>query len=154
MPLTGLTPEGFLAGGTRMMQAGLEGAKVVATYSKPALEKAANLTAEAFAWSVQNPTPAAWAGLGITGAFILAAPGLVTAPALSIIGVLGNIKAASVFAVARSSIGNIVAGSPMAIVQSAGAGGSGLAVVNGVAQLGGAAMAAGSATLAWFHATL
>lgn len=41
----------------------------------------------------------------------------------------------------------------MAIVQSAGAGGSGLAVVNGVAQLGGAAMAAGSATIAWFNAT-
>lgn len=42
----------------------------------------------------------------------------------------------------------------MAIVQSAGAGGSGLAVVNGVVQLGGATMAAGSGALAWIKAKL
>lgn len=36
----------------------------------------------------------------------------------------------------------------MAIGQSAGAGGSGLVVVEGITQLGGAAMAAGSAGLA------
>lgn len=113
MPFTGLTFEGFLAGSTRMMQAGLEGAKGVATYSKPALEQSADLTAkvgiyhryeamipfsnthiqQALAWSNQNPTLAVCAGLGTTGAVILAAPGLATAPALSIIGVLGNIKA-------------------------------------------------------------
>lgn len=37
--------------------------------------------------------------------------------------------------------------------QSAGAGGTGLAIVNGVAQVGGAAISAGSAGLAWFKAT-
>jgi len=37
----------------------------------------------------------------------------------------------------------------MAIGQSAGAGGAGVAIVNGVAQLGGAAMGLGSASLAW-----
>jgi hypothetical protein len=42
----------------------------------------------------------------------------------------------------------------MAIAQSAGAGGSGLAVVNGVAQLGGIAMTAGASTLAWIKARL
>lgn len=47
-------------------------------------------------------------------------------------------------------IGNVVAGSAFAVGQSAGAGGSGLAIVNGVAQAGGAIMSAGSAGLAWF----
>jgi hypothetical protein len=37
----------------------------------------------------------------------------------------------------------------MAIGQSAGAGGAGIAIVNGVAQVGGAAVSLGSAGLAW-----
>jgi hypothetical protein len=37
----------------------------------------------------------------------------------------------------------------MAVGQSAGAGGAGIAIVNGVAQLGGAAMGLGSPGLAW-----
>lgn len=52
-------------------------------------------------------------------------------------------------AVAHSWVGNIAAGSIMAIGQSAGAGGGGIAIVNGVAQLGGVAMGLGSAGLAW-----
>ena len=40
-------------------------------------------------------------------------------------------------AAAHSGIGNIAAGSTMAVGQSAGAGGSGLVIVNGAAQLGG-----------------
>lgn len=35
-----------MAGGTRMMRAGLEGGKVIAVYGRPALEKSANLTAQ------------------------------------------------------------------------------------------------------------
>lgn len=42
----------------------------------------------------------------------------------------------------------------MALGQSAGAGGSGLVIVNGAAQLGGVAMTVGSASLAWFKAKL
>jgi hypothetical protein len=42
----------------------------------------------------------------------------------------------------------------MAIGQSAGAGGSGLVIVNGAAQLGGAAMTVGSVGLAWIKAKL
>lgn len=42
----------------------------------------------------------------------------------------------------------------MAVGQSAGAGGSGLVLVNGAAQLGGAAMTVGSASLAWAKAKL
>ena len=60
----------------------------------------------------------------------------------------------SAAAAAHSSVGNIAAGSMMAVGQSAGAGGSGLILVNGAAQLGGAAMTVGSASLAWAKAKL
>lgn len=42
----------------------------------------------------------------------------------------------------------------MAVGQSAGAGGNGLGIVNGAAQLVGAAMTPGSAGLAWIKAQL
>lgn len=42
----------------------------------------------------------------------------------------------------------------MAIGQSAGAGGNGLVIINGATQLGGAAMAMGSAGLAWIKSQL
>jgi hypothetical protein len=48
----------------------------------------------------------------------------------------------------------MVAGSGMAIGQSAGAGGNGLVIVNGAAQLGGAAITVGSAGLAWIKTQL
>lgn len=60
----------------------------------------------------------------------------------------------SAAATAHSWIGNIVAGSAMAIGQSAGAGGNGLVVINGAVQLGGAAIAVGSAGLAWIKTQL
>lgn len=60
----------------------------------------------------------------------------------------------SAAATVHSSIGNIVAGSAMAIGQSAGVGGNGLVIVNGAAQLGGAVMTVGSAGLVWIKAKL
>jgi hypothetical protein len=57
----------------------------------------------------------------------------------------------SAAAAAHSWIGNIVAGSAISIGQSASVGGSGLLIVNGAAQLGGAAMTLGSASLAWVY---
>lgn len=60
--------------------------------------------------------------------------------------VLGSAAAA-----VHSWTGNIVAGSAMAVGQSAGAGGAGLAVVNGAAQVVGGAMTLGSAGLAWMR---
>ena len=57
-------------------------------------------------------------------------------------------------ATAHSWIGNIVAGSAIAIRQSAGAGGNGLVIINRAAQFGGAAMAVGSAGLVWIKAQL
>ncbi|KAJ5672584.1 hypothetical protein N7507_001711 [Penicillium longicatenatum] len=154
MPFVSLPSEEVLSEGIRIMQAGLESAKTAAAYSKPVLDKSVNLTAEAFTWSAQNPALAACAVVGTTGAIMVAAPGLATAPVLSIIGFGNGIQASSLAAAAHSTIGNIGAGSMMAIAQSAGAGGSGLAVINGVAQLGGVAMTAGASTLAWIKARL
>ncbi|KAF3398259.1 hypothetical protein F1880_005618 [Penicillium rolfsii] len=155
MPFRNLSPEDVISGGTRIMRAGLESGKIVGTYGKPALEKSANLTAQAASWGAQNPILATCAVVGTTGAVVLAVPGLVTAPVLSSMGfTIGGIQAGSAAAAAHSWIGNIAAGSAMAIGQSAGAGGSGLVVVNGAAQLGGAAMTVGSASLAWVKAKL
>lgn len=47
----------------------------------------------------------------------------------------------------QSGIGNVVAGSLFAILQSAGTGGVGLATVNGVVQAGGAMMTAAGGAL-------
>jgi hypothetical protein len=46
MPFRTLSPEDVMAGGTRIMRAGLEGGKTVIAYGKPALEKSANLTVQ------------------------------------------------------------------------------------------------------------
>ncbi|OQE64533.1 hypothetical protein PENNAL_c0226G07898, partial [Penicillium nalgiovense] len=123
---------------------GLKGGEIVVTYGKPALGKSANLATQAASWGVQNPILATCAIVGTTGAVVLAAPGLATAPILS----------SSAAAAAHSWIGNIAAGSAMSVGQSAGAGGSGLVIVNGAAQLGGAAMTVGSASVAWVKAKL
>lgn len=59
-------------------------------------------------------------------------------------GVLGSLAAG-----AHSVIGNVAAGSVFATMQSAGAGGAGLAAVNGAAKVGAAAAwMAGNATVA------
>lgn len=55
----------------------------------------------------------------------------------------------SAAAAAYSAIGNVAAGSAMALGQSTGAGDGSITIVNAVAQLGGAAMAVGSISLAW-----
>ncbi|KAJ9220332.1 hypothetical protein DTO027B5_4652 [Paecilomyces variotii] len=142
-------------GGKSVLLAGLEGGKVIAVHGRPALENSVNLAAQAAGWSIQNPILAACTVVGATGATILAAPGLATGPILSSIGfTMSGIQAGSVAATAHSWIGNIVAGSAMAIGQSAGAGGNGLVIINGAAQFGGAAMTVGSASLAWIKAKL
>ncbi|KAH8424499.1 uncharacterized protein LDX57_002250 [Aspergillus melleus] len=137
------------------MRAGLEGERLAKAYGNPAFEKSAKLTAQAASWGVENPTLATCAVAGLTGVALLAAPGCATAPALSAIGFTAEgIQAGSSAAAFHSSIGNIVPGSAIALAQSAGTGGYGLAVVNGVTQLGGAAMIAGSAGIAWVKAKL
>lgn len=46
MPIRILTSEDVIAGGSRIMRAGVEGGKLVVAYGKPALEKSASLTAQ------------------------------------------------------------------------------------------------------------
>ncbi|KAJ5544091.1 hypothetical protein N7494_005370 [Penicillium frequentans] len=139
-----------IAGCTRFMQAGWESSKL-------ALNKSADLAIQAANWGAQNPTSAVCVAVGTTGIVLLTAPGCATAPILAGIGFqAGGIKAeiGSAAAVFHSSIGNIVSGSAIAIGQSAGAGGGGLAVFNGVVQAGGAAMTVGSAGIAWVKAKI
>lgn len=64
------------------------------------------------------------------------------------------IETGSLATVIHASLGNVVAGTPFAIAQSAGAGGAGLAVVNGVVQGTGGVMAAGGAGVAWIKSKL
>ncbi|KAJ5366196.1 hypothetical protein N7541_000137 [Penicillium brevicompactum] len=129
MPILNHLPADVLSGGTKILQAGLEGAKLTAAYGKPALENSVNVTVQAAKWSTQNPVLAACVVVGASGAAVFAAPGLATAPALSIMGFkAGGIHAGSAAAAAHGFIGNIAAGSAMAIGQSAGAGGCGLLV--------------------------
>ncbi|KAF5660531.1 hypothetical protein FCIRC_12126 [Fusarium circinatum] len=78
-----------------------------------------------------------------TGAGLIVAPGLVATPLLGALGFsAGGIAAGSAAAGIQSGIGSVVAGSPFSILQSAGAGGAGLAVVNGVVQASGAVVGA------------
>jgi hypothetical protein len=56
--------------------------------------------------------------------------------------------------VIHSGIGNVATGSLFATAQSAAAGGAGAVVLNGIVQVGGAAIAAGSGGLTWVKAKL
>ncbi|KAI3577207.1 hypothetical protein IWW34DRAFT_870000 [Fusarium oxysporum f. sp. albedinis] len=72
------------------------------------------------------------------GAAMVVAPVIVAGPALAVAGFgAGGIAAGSAAAGVHSGIGSVVSGSAFATLQSAGAGGVGLAVVNGVVQAAG-----------------
>ncbi|KAF4448807.1 hypothetical protein F53441_7856 [Fusarium austroafricanum] len=90
--------------------------------------------------------PGASAAL-VTGFAMLAVPAIVATP---ILGALGfgatGIAAGSAAAGIQSGVGSVVAPSLFATLQSAGAGGYGVAAVHGVVQATGAAVAA----LGWF----
>jgi len=87
----------------------------------------------------------------VTGATIWVFPAMAVAPALYGLGfgspgvVLGSIAS-----VAQSYIGNVALGSAFACLQSAGAGGYGLAVLHGAAQAGGATLTAAGGSAAIF----
>ncbi|KAL4914028.1 hypothetical protein BDW62DRAFT_191261 [Aspergillus aurantiobrunneus] len=129
-----------------------EGAKIAAAYGKPALNNSAGFATQAAGWANENRLLAATT---VVGGAVALVPGLVVAPALSALGFgAGGVQACSVAAGTHSAIGNVAAGSAFATMQSAGAGGAGLAVVNGVAQAGAATVSFGSAGLAWVKARL
>ncbi|KAL4930617.1 uncharacterized protein BDV17DRAFT_289474 [Aspergillus undulatus] len=143
----------FLSKGGKMAQAALkEGSKIAVAYGKPALESSAGVAAKATEWASRNPTLATTTVCSVA---VAAAPGLVVAPVLSVLGFgAGGVQACSLAAGAQSAIGNVAAGSTFAILQSAAAGGGGLAIVNGVTQVGGAAVGIGNAGWAWVRARL
>ncbi|KAF4547163.1 Hypothetical protein D9617_55g071570 [Elsinoe fawcettii] len=86
----------------------------------------------------ENPSASAGVVLAATGFSVLAAPAIVSAPALLMSGFGSTgIGAGTVAAAAQSAVGNVAAGSVFATLQSAGAGGVGLAAVNGMIQIGG-----------------
>lgn len=63
------------------------------------------------------------------------APGMLALPVLGLFGFgSGGVIGGSLAAGAQAGIGNVVLGSIFATLQSAGAGGAGVAVVNGVVQ--------------------
>ncbi|KAJ9601939.1 hypothetical protein H2200_013498 [Cladophialophora chaetospira] len=100
-------------------------------------------------WVFQNPKLATGAGVIAFGVTLVVCPGCATAPLLSTAGFgAGGVQAGSAAAAVHAGIGNIVAGSAFAIGQSAGAGGAGLAIVNGVAQAGGGVLIAAGGGMA------
>ncbi|KAK3487961.1 uncharacterized protein B0T23DRAFT_387020 [Neurospora hispaniola] len=82
-------------------------------------------------WISRNRTQAAGIGLGLAGATIVAAPALITAPAVGALGVLGfgsgGIAGGSLAAGVQAIIGNVAAGSWFASLTSTAMGGYGLA---------------------------
>ncbi|KAL4756425.1 uncharacterized protein BDW70DRAFT_14433 [Aspergillus foveolatus] len=133
-------------------KASTEGTKIAVTYGQPVLEGFASLAALAAEWAAKNPGSAASTAAGIA---VIAAPGLVVAPTLSILGFgPGGVQACSLAASAQGVVGNVAAGSTFATLQSAGAGGAGLAVIDGVVQAGVLAVGVGNVGLARVRARL
>ncbi|KAL2138697.1 hypothetical protein VTI28DRAFT_6370 [Corynascus sepedonium] len=78
----------------------------------------------------------------VGGVLFTVAPHLLVTPALNAAGFSANgVVSGSIAAGAQSSIGNVAAGSAFATLQSAGAGGAGATVVNGIIQTAGASVA-------------
>ncbi|KAH7023699.1 hypothetical protein EDB80DRAFT_49372 [Ilyonectria destructans] len=95
-------------------------------------------------WASDHPVQAAAVGVG---AAALVSPAIVASPVLGILGFGANgIVGGSIAAGAQSGIGSVVAPSLFATLQSAGAGGYGVAAVHGVVQ----GAAAGGLAARWF----
>ncbi|KAI1410985.1 hypothetical protein F5Y13DRAFT_166713 [Hypoxylon sp. FL1857] len=99
----------------------------------------ADTAKQAAKWAAENPKSATMYGLAGTA---IAAPAIIAGPALAAAGFTANGVAAGSFAAgAQAGIGNVVAGSTFATLQSAAMAGYGAAIVNGVIQAGGVAAA-------------
>ncbi|KAL6904991.1 hypothetical protein GGI43DRAFT_398632 [Trichoderma evansii] len=102
----------------------------------------------------ENPMLAAATVVTGAGVAVVAAPALLTAPIIGIAGMVGftptGIAGASIASTLQASIGNVAAGSIFATIQSAAAGGYGVAAVTSTAQaVGGAVAGAGGIGTAW-----
>ncbi|SPO04327.1 uncharacterized protein DNG_07011 [Cephalotrichum gorgonifer] len=98
-------------------------------------------------WARANPGAAAGVALMGGGAFAAAAPLAVALPALGVLGFGSTIAQGTIATTIQSGIGNVVGQSIFAILQSAGAGGYGVAVVGSAVQVAGTGVAAAGATL-------
>ncbi|KAF2663860.1 hypothetical protein BT63DRAFT_444318 [Microthyrium microscopicum] len=107
-----------------------QGPRIVETTAKAA-EELAKVADEVLDWIMENPDVVA---IGAAGLIIMIAPGLVSTPLLSLAGFTPlGIAAGSVAAAAQVPVTS--SNSMFAILQSAGAGGDGLAIVNGAIQV-------------------
>ncbi|KAK1255314.1 hypothetical protein MKX08_009309 [Trichoderma sp. CBMAI-0020] len=102
----------------------------------------------------ENPMLAAATVVTGAGVAVIAAPALITAPIMGVAGMVGftpaGVAGASLASALQASIGNVAAGSLFATMQSAAAGGYGVAALAGTAQaIGGAVAGAGSIGTAW-----
>ncbi|KAI4170754.1 MAG: hypothetical protein LQ343_004716 [Gyalolechia ehrenbergii] len=90
--------------------------------------------------------------LHLSSMILLVAPGLLAGPVLGSVGFgAQGVVRGSAAAAHHAEIGNVVARSFFAVLQSAGAGGYGVAVVNGVVQVGAALMGMGSVIGRWLR---
>ncbi|CBF81248.1 hypothetical protein AN5765.2 [Aspergillus nidulans FGSC A4] len=139
----------LLSNGIQIVQpAFTEGIKNAVAYCQPVMESLPGLAALAAKWAVENPGAAASTVVGIA---VIAAPGFVVSPTLTM---LGFGPGDSLAATAQSVVGNVAAGSTFATLQSAGAGGAGLAVIDGAVQAGGLAVGIWRMGLTWIRARL
>ncbi|KAI0876016.1 hypothetical protein GGS24DRAFT_453219 [Hypoxylon argillaceum] len=118
-------------------------------FGSKSLQLATEKGRQATEWAAANPGKASALG---AGAVLVAAPMLVAAPVLGAAGFGANgIIAGSAAAGAQSGIGSVLAPSIFATLQSAAAGGYGVAAVSATVQgLGGVvASSAGAASLLW-----
>ncbi|KAF7551606.1 hypothetical protein G7046_g7677 [Stylonectria norvegica] len=101
---------------------------------------------QAAQWITENPEAAIAIG---AYAAVMFAPALISSPALGVVGFgADGIAAGSAAAGIQSGIGNVIAPSVFATLQSAAMGGYGVAVVHGAIQLGATAVAGTGALLA------
>ncbi|EHK25598.1 uncharacterized protein TRIVIDRAFT_189366 [Trichoderma virens Gv29-8] len=95
------------------------------------------------AW--ENPLLTAATVVTGTGLLVVAAPAILTAPAMGLAGAAGftpaGIAASSAASAMHAGIGNVAVGSIFATLQSAATGGYGVAVLTGAAQTAGGAVA-------------
>ncbi|KAK8073381.1 hypothetical protein PG994_004280 [Apiospora phragmitis] len=105
---------------------------------------------------VSKPTTTVACGTAGICFLITAAPGIITSPDLAALGFGSNgVVLGSAAASVQSGIGSVIAPSLFATLQSAGAGGYGLASVSGVVQVASGAVASSAmGILAWPKAKL
>jgi len=148
----------FIENGAAAVKIGTKGlseaGRIASTYAQPitskaiekALESGSKFAKVATDHVGKNPATTSSTVIGVVtagvGLTVLAVPALVSVPCLAAVGFGSNIAAVSFASVWQGFIGNVATGSLFSILQSAGAGGYGLAMVNGAVQVGATAVTA------------